>query len=122
MCGWAPQFSGLAQNRLPEVLLDYDFCSRTEARQQTAQHVEFKSNAACGRCEAFARRMNENGAATASDTRARVVVNFDDEIVEPVFTRQPIALSVRRYLDWPVISAITRIFTPTVGGAYPLRR
>lgn len=66
--------------------------------------------------------MNENGAATASDTRARVVVNFDDEIVEPVFTREPIALSVRRYLDWPVISAITRIFTPTIGGAYPLRR
>ena len=122
MCGWAPQFSGPAQNRLPEVLLDYDFCSRTEARQQTAQHVEFKSNAACGRREVFARRMNENGAATAGDTRARVVVNFDDEIVKPVFTRQPIALSVRRYLDWPVISAITRIFTPTVGGAYPLRR
>jgi hypothetical protein len=24
---------------------------------------------------------NENGAATAGDTRARVVVNFDDEIV-----------------------------------------
>jgi hypothetical protein len=66
--------------------------------------------------------MNENGAATASDSRARVVVNFDDEIVELVFTRQPITLSVRRYLDWPIVSAITRIFTPTVGGAYSLRR
>ena len=66
--------------------------------------------------------MNENSAATAGDTRTHVVVNFDDEIVKPVFTRQPIALSMRRYLDWPVISAITRIFTPTIGGAYPLRR
>ena len=66
--------------------------------------------------------MNENSAATAGDTRTRVVVNFDDEIVEPVFTRQPIALSMRHYLDWPVITAITWIFTPTVCGAYPLRR
>ena len=30
---------GPVQNRLPEFSLDYDFCSRTEARQQTAQHV-----------------------------------------------------------------------------------
>ena len=122
MCGWVPQFSGHAQNRLPEFLLHHDFCSRAEARQQAAQHVQFESNAACGRRESFARRMNENGAATFCDARTRVVIDFDDEIVEPVFTRQPIALSVRRYFDWPVIAAIVRIFAPAVGGAYPLRR
>lgn len=66
--------------------------------------------------------MNENGAATFCDARTRVVIDFDDEIVEPVFTRQPIALSVRRYFDWPVIAAIVRIFAPAVSGVYPLRR
>jgi hypothetical protein len=29
---------------------------------------------------------------------------------------------MRRYLDRPIISAITRIFTPAVGRAYSLRR
>jgi hypothetical protein len=66
--------------------------------------------------------MNENSAATTGDTRTRVVVNFDDEIVEPVFTRQPIAFSAWRYFDWPVIAAIMRVFAPAIGGAYPLRR
>ena len=46
-----------------------------------AQHVELESDAACGRREAFARRMNENGAPTPGDAWARVVINFDDEIV-----------------------------------------
>jgi hypothetical protein len=66
--------------------------------------------------------MNENGAATSGDARTRVVINFDDEIVEPVFASQPIGLSVRRYFYWPVISAVMWIFTPAVSGAYPLCR
>jgi len=66
--------------------------------------------------------MNENGAATSRDAGTRVVINFDDEIVQPIFARQPVALSLWCHLYWPVISAITRIFTPAVGGTYPLRR
>lgn len=66
--------------------------------------------------------MNENGAPTFCDARTRVVVDFDYEIIESVFTRQPIALSVRRYFDSPVIAAIVRIFAPTIGGAYALSR
>jgi hypothetical protein len=87
-----------------------------------AQHIQFESNAACGRRESFTRGMNENGAATPGDAWTYVMIEFDDEIIKPVVTSQPVALRLWRQLDWTVIPAITRIFTPAVGGADPSRR
>ena len=60
--------------------------------------------------------MQEHGAAAAGDARARVVIDLDDEIVEMILARQPVALVVARDADRLVVMPVVGVFAPGVGG------
>src|SRR5262249_50319166 len=66
--------------------------------------------------------MNEHGAATPGNSGARVVINFDDEIIEMIFALQPIAFALWRELNWTVVMPVGRILAPAVVWANSLRR
>jgi len=42
------------------------------------------------------------------------VVDLDDEIVEMVLARQPVAALLAPEPDWPIVMAITRVFAPGI--------
>jgi hypothetical protein len=60
--------------------------------------------------------MDEYGAAAPGNARPRVVVELDNQIIEPVVAAQPIAWFIGRPAKGPVITAIRRVFAPSVGG------
>ena len=58
--------------------------------------------------------MNENGAAAILYARARVVIDFDDEIVEMIVALEPIADTRRGKLDRAIVAAVVRVLAPGV--------
>src|SRR5215510_11138288 len=66
--------------------------------------------------------MDEDGAAAACYAWTRIVINFDDEIIEIVRTRQPVRICVGRNFDRSIVSAVGRVFAPGIGRAYSLHR
>src|SRR5207248_458861 len=63
--------------------------------------------------------MQEYSAAVTGNARPRVVVNFDNEIIEAIGTPQPVAWFIGRPVEGPVVPSIGRIFAPGVVGADP---
>lgn len=63
--------------------------------------------------------MQEYSAAAASNARPGIVVNFDNEIIEPIRTPQPVAWFIGRPVEGPVVPSIGRIFAPSVIGPDP---
>jgi len=61
--------------------------------------------------------MNEHGAAAAGYAGPRVVIDFDDNVVEAVVAAEPIARLVRQAAKRTVIAAIGRVLAPSVVGA-----
>ena len=91
-------------------------------RKHPAKRIEFEGNAAGGRREVLPRRVNEDRTAAPRNTRARIVVNLDDEIVEIILARQAVDVCMRGYFDRPIVVAIGRVFAPAVIPGYPLHR
>lgn len=60
--------------------------------------------------------MDEYRAASAPHPWPRVMINFDNEIVEMIEAAQPIAWFTGRPLDGAVVAAVSRVFAPGVGG------
>jgi len=58
--------------------------------------------------------MNENRAAAFCYTRAGVVVDFNNEIVEMIVAPKPVAFRAWRELEGAVIAAVERILAPGV--------
>jgi hypothetical protein len=58
--------------------------------------------------------VDKNRAASAGDAGSGVVVEFDDEVVEPVFPPQTIPLLIWTALDGIIIPTMCGIFDPRV--------
>src|SRR6185436_12869204 len=61
--------------------------------------------------------MQEHGTAAPGYARAGVVIDLDDEIVEVVLARQPVAGLVADQTDGPIVMAVPRVFAPGVFGS-----
>src|ERR1700742_5242204 len=66
--------------------------------------------------------MDEHRAAAAGDSRARVVVDLDDEVVESVGAGEAVGRAPGRHLHRPIVMAVRRVLAPTVVEANPLHR
>jgi hypothetical protein len=60
--------------------------------------------------------MQEYGAATAGYPWPGVVIDFDDEIVEVILARQPVAGLVADQADRLIVMAVPRVLAPRVFG------
>src|SRR5262245_58512720 len=87
---------------------------RAHARQQARQCVFFQSHAAGGGRETLACQMHEDRTASPGDARARVVVDFDDQVVEVIAAPEPVAGLVRAAPEWPVIAAVAGVLAPGI--------
>ncbi len=58
--------------------------------------------------------VNEDGAAAPRYARSRIVVDFNDKIVEIVVATQPVAWFIGRPMKRPVIAAVGRVLAPSV--------
>ena len=56
--------------------------------------------------------MDKYCTAVAGDARAGVVIDFDDQIVEPVGAFKPVAWFIGRPPEWPVVATVLGIFAP----------
>src|ERR1044071_6965512 len=95
---------------------DHDFRVRAHSPQQP-QHAGFRHrNASRGRREIGTRQMQEHGAAAAGYSRTVVVIDFDDEIIEVVLARQPVAGLITDQADGLVVMAVPWVLAPGVFG------
>ena len=92
MCGSAPRFLGA---RAPARMND-DSCLRRNMPEQFQQVVPPQRDTARGRRKSVPGDMDEHGAAAPGHARPRVVVDFDDQIVEAVVPAKPIAWFIGR--------------------------
>src|SRR5690348_12750884 len=58
--------------------------------------------------------MNEDSTAVAGDPRTRVMVDLDEEIIEPVGALEPVAWFIGRPPERPVVAPVFGIFTPGI--------
>jgi hypothetical protein len=105
------------ESRAHCALVNEDFRSTREPPQQAAQVRRLESDAASGRPEARSCHVEEYGAAAVRDSRPRVVVELDDDVVEAVVAPQPIAPRLLRQSDRPVVAPVGRILAPGIGSA-----
>src|SRR5262249_55588772 len=66
--------------------------------------------------------MDEHRATASGDTRPRIVINLDDEVIKIIDARQPISACGCGHFDWPIILAVSGIFAPTIRRGYALYR
>ena len=66
--------------------------------------------------------MNEHRAAPASNSRSRIVVDLDNEVVKRIVAAQPVAWFIGRPAEWLVIAPILRILAPGIGWADAAKR
>src|SRR5689334_20161784 len=60
--------------------------------------------------------MNEDGAAAAGSPRAGIVIEFNNEIVQCVLSREPVGPAVPGNGNPLIVSAVVRVFAPAVIG------
>ena len=58
--------------------------------------------------------MQEHSAATSGDTRAGVVVDLNNEVIEMIRPHQSVGIAIRRKPDRLVVAAIGRVLAPAV--------
>ena len=106
MCGWGARYSG--SDRLP----NNDARARAEPWEEAAHGLRRDSDAAFGRREIFARDVEEDGAAGAAFCRSKIVVDDDDDIVEPVGAPEALVACRSREADRLVVGAVGGIVAP----------
>ena len=85
---------------------------RADAREQTPE-VRHAQGHASRRWRALRPRdMHEDGAAAAGHSRAGIVVDLDDEVVEMIVPPQPVAWFSGRAAEGAVVAPVARILTP----------
>src|SRR5215510_4979633 len=60
--------------------------------------------------------MQEHGAAATGNAGPRVVIDLDDQVVEPVVAPEPVAWLIGRAAEWAVVAAVGCILAPGHGG------
>ena len=94
--------------------MNLDSCHWRKAAEQGQQVVPPQRDTAGGRCKASAGDMNEYGTAAAGHPRPRVVIDFDNEVVEGVVAAQPVAWFIGRPAERAVIAPIRGVLAPGV--------
>jgi hypothetical protein len=87
-----------------------------QALEQAQKVLAHQCHASGGGPEAIACHMKKNRAAAAGDSRPRVVIDFDNQVVKAICPQQPVAWFTGRPPERPVVAAILRVFTPGVTG------
>src|SRR6185437_10808929 len=96
------------------ILSDYNLSLRTEPLQQP-QHRRLRHRyAARGRRKIRPRQMQKHRAAAACNARRKVVVDLDDEIIEMIGARQPVATLIAPQPHGLIIVAAGRILAPGI--------
>lgn len=85
-----------------------------EHRQELLQISAFQRDAACSRREIFSREVNEHSAAAIRNARPRVVVEFDDQVVEMIVAPEAIRVARRRKFYRAVVILISRVLAPAI--------
>ena len=59
--------------------------------------------------------MEKDRAAPAGHTRPRVVIDLDDDVVEPILAPKPVAWFNGRLVERPIVAPVLRVLAPGVG-------
>jgi hypothetical protein len=104
-------------------LADLDPCDTRQTREQPVKVFSFQRHTPGRGQEAGPRHMNENRAAAVLYSGARVVIQFDHQIVQMIFALQTVARARGRQPDWRIVTPIIGVFAPAVVGAdWPCRQ
>jgi hypothetical protein len=95
---------------------------RTKTGKKPPQRVVRQGHTAGGGRHFGSCHVDEHRAPTARDPRPYIVVNFDNDIVQGIFTPQSVPGLARRYPDRPVVAPVGRVFAPSVRGSDRLGR
>src|ERR1043166_1720263 len=82
--------------------------------EQPSQRLLGEGQTACGWAEIRARHMDEYGAAASTHQRPTVVVDLDDEVVEPIVAPQAVAGLAVGEPNGPVVAAVRRVLAPAI--------
>jgi hypothetical protein len=108
----APPF--LARGRL-SLRVNNDSRFSPKASQQNLQIAALQRDTTCCGSERFARDVDEHGAAAAGDPRSHIVVDFDNQVVQPIGAAQKIAWFIGRAAKDPIVAPVGGVLTPGVG-------
>jgi hypothetical protein len=94
--------------------MNYDSCLAGQAPDQSQQVIASKRDTTRRWTQPRTGNVNEDGAAAPRRARPRIVVDFDDKIIEFVIAAKPIAWFTGRPVKWPVIAAVGWVLAPSV--------
>ncbi len=122
MCGSGRRFLGsgpdrrMDRPRTPErdgQLANLNSCSWVGPGQQAPQRSRPECHTSGCRPAVGTTDMDENGAAPPSHPRAGIVVELDNEIVQPIVAPKPVAWFTGRAPERPIVVPTGRILTPS---------
>ncbi len=87
---------------------------RSKAAQKLQEIVPAQRDAACCRCEARPSHMDKHRAAATSHARTGIVIDLDENVVEPVVAPQMVAPFIGRTVKRPVVAPVGRVLAPGV--------
>ena len=83
-----------------------------QPEHQPLQVVARKRDTASRRGKTGSSDMNEYSAAVAGNTRTRVVVDFDDQVVKPIGALEAVAWFIGRPSERAVVAPVLGVFAP----------
>jgi hypothetical protein len=87
-----------------------------QPEHQPLQVATRKRDTASSRAKTRPRDMNEYRAAAAGDPRAHIMVDFDDQIVEPIGALEAVAWFIGRPPERAIVAPVFGVFAPGIVG------
>lgn len=112
MCGSGRQSS--AQERL---IMNHDSRLLAQPPDQHPEIARLKRDASGRRRKARSRHMDEDCAAASGNSRARVVIDFDDDVIQMILPPKPVAWFTGRPPKGAVIKPVAGVLAPYIGPA-----
>lgn len=119
MCGSAPRCSARARLSLR---MNNDSGTSVEPGQQPPQRCPIERHATRRRSKTGPRQMDKDRAAAPGDSRAPIVVDLDDQVVEMIVTAEPVAWFIGRAAKRLIVTPVGRVLAPGVAHADAPRR
>ncbi len=96
--------------------MNYDSGLRPKPARQHSKIARPKRDAAGCRRETRARNMDKDCAAQPGNAWPGVVIDLDDDVIEPVVPPKPVAWFIGRPLKCMIVAPVVGVFAPCVGG------